>query len=412
MVISDYVRESWARWITSAYTNQDRLRLGEQRTNRIAGRGELRFVAVTSTTINAAVCRSFGDPLTIEQLELAAPQRGQVQVKILASAICHSDIHFFEGAWGGKLPAVWGHEAAGVVEVVGEDVADIEVGDTAVITLIKSCGVCRNCSSDVSVACIGELVTHPTPLRDASGEPVAHGLGTAAFAERAVVDQSQVVVIDDSIAMAPASLLACGVITGIGAAQNTAKIEPGSSVVVIGTGGVGLNAVQGARLSGATTIIAVDLADSKLDAARRFGATHVINSAEQDLNTEVANLTNGAGADYVLVTVGAKQPIEIAPTLLAPNGTAVIVGMPASGVTATIDPVTMAALNQSLLGSKMGTSTIRRDIPELVTSYQNGDLMLDELISGTYRLNEINEAISSVKAGDAVRNVIIFEQDN
>lgn len=369
------------------------------------------FLAVTGTTITAAVCRSFGEPLSIEQLQLAAPESGQVQIKILASAVCHSDIHFFDGAWGGKLPAVWGHEAAGVVEVVGEGVADINVGDRVVITLIKSCGACRNCAAGVSVACVGELANHPTPLTDESGEPVAHGLGTAAFADRTVVDQSQVVVIDSSTAMAPASLLACGVITGVGAARNTAEIEAGSSVVVIGTGGVGLNAVQGARLAGAGVVIAADLADSKLEAARSFGATHVVNSADQDLAAEVAKVTEGAMADYVLVTVGAKQPIEVAPTLLAPNGTAVIVGMPATGVTATIDPVTMAALNQSLLGSKMGTSTIRKDIPELISSYQQGELMLDELITGTYRLDQINEAIDSVKAGTAVRNVILFEQD-
>lgn len=359
--------------------------------------------------MRAAVCRTFGTPLSIENLHLAAPKSGQVQVKVLASAICHSDIHFFDGAWGGRLPAVWGHEAAGVVEIVGDDVSGISVGDHVVITLIKSCGECRNCRSGVSVACTGELTTHPTPLSDAEGNPVAHGLGTAAFADRAVVDQSQVVVIHPEIAMGPASLLACGVITGVGAATNTAKIEAGSSVVVIGTGGVGLNTVQGARLADASTIIAVDLSDEKLEVARTFGATHVVNSAEVDLTEAIRSATDGAMADYVLVTVGAQQPIEQAPLLLAPNGTVVIVGMPASGVTATIDPVTMAALNQSILGSKMGTSTISVDIPELISKYQNGDLLVDELITRTYTIDEINEAIDTVKNGQAVRNVILFD---
>jgi len=364
---------------------------------------------VTSTSVKAAVCRAFGEPLSIEQLQLAPPKTGQVQVKVLASAVCHSDIHFFDNAWGGKLPAVWGHEAAGVVEVVGDGVSEISVGDHVVITLIKSCGSCRNCQSGVSVACTGELTNHPTPLTDADGDPVAHGLGTAAFAERAVVDQSQIVVIDPVVAMGPASLLACGVITGVGAATNTAAIEPGSSVVVIGTGGVGLNAVQGARLAGATTIIAVDLSDDKLAAASTFGATHGVNSGTQDLAAEVRSITDGDMADYVLVTVGAQQPIEQAPLLLAANGTVVIVGMPATGVTATIDPVTMAALNQSILGSKMGTSTIQIDIPELIGKYRSGDLLLDELISRTYTLDEINDAIDSVKQGQAVRNVIVFD---
>lgn len=334
-----------------------------------------------------------------------------MQVKVLASAICHSDIHFFDNAWGGKLPAVWGHEAAGVVEEVGDGVAGIEVGDHVVITLIKSCGACRNCEAGVSVACTGELTNHPTPLTDTDGNPVAHGLGTAAFAERAVVDQSQIVVIDPAMAMGPASLLACGVITGVGAATNTAKIEPGSTVVVIGTGGVGLNAVQGARLAGASMIVAVDLADEKLEAARTFGATHVVNSSTGDLVEAIKTATGGAMADYVLVTVGAKQPIEQAPLLLGANGTVVIVGMPATGVTATIDPVTMAALNQSILGSKMGTSTIGVDIPELITKYQDGELLLDELITRTCTLDEINEAIDSVKNGQAVRNVILFDAD-
>lgn len=329
----------------------------------------------------------------------------------MASAICHSDIHFFDNAWGGKLPAVWGHEAAGVVEVLGDGVTEIDVGDHVVITLIKSCGACRNCLASVSVACTGELTVHPTPLSDANGDPVAQGLGTAAFAERAVVDQSQIVVIETSIAMGPASLLACGVITGVGAAINTAKIEPGSSVVVIGTGGVGLNAVQGARLAGASTIVAVDLADDKLEAARTFGATHVVNSGNEDLAAMVKEITAGQMADYVLVTVGAQQPIEQAPLLLGANGTVVIVGMPATGVTATIDPVTMAALNQSILGSKMGMSTIGVDIPDLISKYHGGELLLDELVTRTYPLDQINQAIESVKNGQAVRNVILFDHD-
>lgn len=359
--------------------------------------------------IRAAVCREFGAPLSIEELYLAAPKSGQVQVKVLASAVCHSDIHFFDGAWGGRLPSVWGHEAAGVVEALGDDVGDIEVGDHVVITLINSCGQCRNCELGVSVACTGEPLGHPSPLTDKNGEPVGHGLGTAAFAERVVVDRSQVVVIDPDMPLEPACLLACGVITGVGAAVNTAEIEPGSKVVVIGTGGVGLNAVQGARLAEAEIIVAVDLSDEKLATARTFGATHVVNSRSEDLRARIKEITQGTMADYVLVTVGAQQPIEQAPLLLAPNGTAVIVGMPATGVTATIDPVTMASLNQSLLGSKMGTSTIEADIPELIDTYRDGDLLLDELITRTYTIDEINEAIDAVKNGHALRNVIVFE---
>lgn len=334
-----------------------------------------------------------------------------MQVKVIASAICHSDIHFFDNAWGGKLPAVWGHEAAGVVEALGDGVHGFEVGDHVVVTLIKSCGTCSNCLAGASVACTGELSNHPTPLSDADGNPVAHGLGTAAFAERAIVDQSQAVVIDAEMDLAPASLLACGVIIGVGAATNTARIRAGSSVVVIGTGGVGLNAVQGARLAGADTIVAVDINDTKLETATQFGATHVVNSSGTDLVAAIGEITDGAMADYVLVTVGAQQPIEQAPTLLAPNGTVVIVGMPATGVTATIDPVTMAALNQSILGSKMGASTISTDIPELVDRYRTGELLLDQLISRTGTLDDINDMIESVKRGESVRTVILFDRE-
>ncbi len=332
-------------------------------------------------------------------------------MRVDASAVCHSDIHFFDGAWGGRLPAVWGHEAAGVVEILGDDVDDLLVGDVVVVTLIKSCGSCRQCLAGFSVACTGALTNHPSPLTDVEGQVVGHGLGTAAFAERVVVDRSQLVAIRADIAPKSACLLACGVITGVGAARNTAKIDPGSTVVVIGTGGVGLNAVQGAKLAGATTIIAVDLADAKLETARTFGANQVINSSVQDLYQAVKTITDGAMADYVLVTVGAAQPIEYAPSLLAPNGTMVIVGMPASGVTTTIDPVTMAALNQSILGSKMGGSTVSKDIPELVERYRAGALLLDELITSTYPIDGINEAIDSVKNGQAIRNVILFEHE-
>lgn len=364
-----------------------------------------------ATQIRAAVCRTFGESLSIENLHLAPPRTGQVEVRILASAVCHSDIHFFDGAWGGRLPAVWGHEAAGVVEALGEGVDDVAIGDLVVVTLIRSCGSCRQCRSGASAVCTGITAGHPSPLSDLDGNPVAQGLGTAAFAERAVVDRSQIVVVDPKIDPNSACLLACGVITGVGAARNTASVEPGSSVVVIGTGGVGLNTVQGARLAGADPIVAVDLTDDRLATARSFGATQVVNSSVQDLYQAVKTITDGEMADYVFVTVGAQAPIEMAPALLAPNGAAVIVGMPASGVTASIDPVTLAAQNQRILGSKMGGATLATDVPELVKKYRSGELMLDELVTATYPIEGINEAIESVKNGQAVRNVIVFAHD-
>jgi Zn-dependent alcohol dehydrogenase len=205
-----------------------------------------------------------------------------------------------------------------------------------------------------------------------------------------------------------ASLLACGVITGVGAVANTARVEVGSDVVVFGCGGVGLNSVQGALLAGARTIVAIDLADSKLAAARSFGATHTLNARTDDVVAEVKAITDGRGADYVFVTVGVKLAYDASYALLAKGGAVVLVGMPPSGVMSEIDPATMAAYSQRILGSKMGASRIAIDIPNLVTLYQQGRLKLDELISGRYKLEEINEAMASVKTGEALRNVIIF----
>jgi len=338
---------------------------------------------MTSTPIRAAVCRAFGEPLTIEDLQLAPPVGNQVQVRVVASAVCHSDIHFFDGAWGGRLPAVWGHEASGVVEALGDDVSNLALGDHVVVTLIRSCGSCRHCEAGVTVACTGAGPAATTPLSDADGNPVGHGLGTAAFAERLIADRSQVVKIDAAIPAGPAALLACGVITGVGAVRNTAQVASGDSVVVIGTGGVGLNAVQGARLAGADPIIAVDLSDDKLKVAAEFGATHLVNPTAGDLRDQISESTSGAMADHVLVTVGAKAAIDGTAELLGPNGSVVIVGMPETGVTTTIDPVTLAAANQRILGSKMGGSVIDRDIPDLVELYLDGSLQLDPLITKT-----------------------------
>lgn len=359
--------------------------------------------------MKAAVCRAFGEPLIIEDVDIAAPQAGEIRVQIAACAICHSDILFADGAWGGELPAVYGHEAAGIVEEVGAGVSNVVPGDHVVVTLIRSCGHCHYCAQGVPVACDATFpLDRESPLRASDGAAVGHGLRTGAFAEYAVVDASQAVVVPKDMAFENASLLACGVITGLGAVTNTAQVPSGSSVVVIGTGGVGLNSVQGAVLCGATTIIAVDLSDEKLEAARLFGATHTINSVGRDVAEDVRSITGGRGADYVFVTVGAKAAFDQSYGLMARTGTVVLVGMPASGVMSQIDPGTIASQSQSILGSKMGSARIQIDIPNLVTLYQQGRLKLDELISDRYPLVRINEAIASVKRGEALRNVIVF----
>ncbi len=360
--------------------------------------------------MKAAVCHAFGEPLVVEDVGIAEPGPGEVKVKIRACAICHSDIFYAEGAWGGVLPAVYGHEAAGVVEKVGDGVKSVAPGDHVVVTLIRSCGHCHYCGQGVPVACETSFPLDETsPLRAADGTSVVHGLRTGAFAESAVVEASQVVSLPKDIAFDVASLLACGVITGLGAVVNTAKVPAGSSVVVIGTGGVGLNSVQGAALCGATTIIAVDLSDDKLEAARRFGATETINPSKTDVRQQVFSMTNGRGADYVFVTVGAKSAFDQSYGLLAKTGSAVLVGMPATGVMSEIDPGTLADQSQRILGSKMGSARIQVDIPNLVELYRQGRIKLDELISGRYRLDEINQAIAEVNRGEALRNVIVFE---
>lgn len=359
--------------------------------------------------MKAAVCRAFGQPLVVEDLNLAATGPSEVRVAVSAVAICHSDISYADGSWGGTLPAVYGHECSGVVEEVGAGVTTVAVGDHVVVTLIRSCGHCRGCSRGNPVTCTTQFrLDEHSPLTDSSGASVAQVMRTGGFAERVLVHESQCVTIPKSMDLTSASLLACGVITGFGAVTNTAKVPAGSDVVVVGTGGVGLNAIQGARISGARIVVAVDVADSKLEAARAFGATHGVNSATDDVAARVSDLTEGRGADYVFVTVGAKAAFDSSYGMLARGGSVVLVGMPASGVMSEIDPGTMAAYSQNVLGSKMGSARIRIDIPMLVDLYEQGRLKLDELVTRTYRLDEINEAIAAVKRGEALRNVVVF----
>lgn len=360
--------------------------------------------------MKAAVCREFGKPLVIEQLELAPPGPGEIRVKIAACAICHSDIHYAEGAWGGDLPAVYGHEAAGVVEATGPGVADLKAGDHVVVTLIRSCGHCHYCSRGEPHVCETKTALDETsPLTAGDGSPVVHGLRTGAFAEYAVVHESQAAAIPKDMPLDSASLLACGVITGLGAVVNTARVRPGADIAVVGCGGVGLNSIQGAAIAGAGRIIAVDIVDSKLEAAKQFGATHTVDGKAADAAKRVRAITERRGADYVFVTVGAKAAIEQALRMIGSAGTVVVVGIPESGLMAEFEPARFASIGQNILGSKMGSTSVRKDIPWLVSLYQQGRLKLDELITARYPLEQINEAIASTNSGEALRNVIVFD---
>jgi len=362
--------------------------------------------------VKAAVCRSFGKPLQIEDLQLDPPRTGEVRIAVAACAICHSDIHFADGAWGGALPAVYGHEAAGVVEEIGPDVHRVKFGDHVVVSLLRSCGRCFFCERDESHLCEGEFPADREPrLHTRDGEPVAQAMHTGAFAEEVVVDESQVAVVPPLLPYDVASLLGCSVITGLGAVLNRAEVPEGSSVVVVGTGGVGLSSIQGAVLCGAEPIIASDVSCAKRDAAKLFGATHAVDPAGDDPAAEVRALTGGRGADYVFVTVGRVDAIEQGLTYVRRGGTLVVVGMAAAGEMFGVMAVDLVHDDIRILGSKMGSARFEIAVPRIVELYESGRLKLDELITGRFRLDEINEAIAASRDGDTVRNVIVLEAE-
>lgn len=360
--------------------------------------------------MKAAVCWEQGKPLTIEDLTLAPPQTGEVKVRISACAICQSDIHFLDGGWSDIVPVVYGHEAAGTVEEVGSGVLNVKPGDRVIVSLIRSCGECPSCKADAGYLCVeGHPLDDGHHMRTSKGQVVRAGLHTGAFAEEVIVDQSQVVPVLPDMPMASASLLACGVITGFGAVKHTANMRKGASAVVIGTGGVGLNCIQGAHIGEAEQLIAVDLSEEKLTAAKEFGATHSVNPLKDDAVEAVKTLTNG-GADYVFVAAGAQKALEQGIEMLGRGGTVVLVGMPGEDVKLAVDPVDIAASGKRILGSKMGSTNLERDIPELLTHYQSGRLKLDELISSTLPLSQINEAINESRAGHGLRNVVMMDE--
>ncbi|MEP1585453.1 MAG: alcohol dehydrogenase catalytic domain-containing protein [Tateyamaria sp.] len=361
-------------------------------------------------TIKAAVCHEFGAPLVIEDIQLRAPEFGEVEVTLDAVAICHSDISYASGAWGGSLPAVYGHEAAGIVSAVGDHVSSVAVGDSVVVTLIRSCGTCPTCAGGKPTGCETPYDGDHGPIRTSDGGKLHQAMACGGFAEKVVVDQKQLVKISDKIAKDVASLIACGVITGVGAVVNSAGLRAGQDVVVIGAGGVGLNAIQGARIAGARRIVAVDMSEEKLEDARAFGATDGVLATLDAPWRAAYKALGGKGADAVIVTVGAIPAYEQAPRYLGVGGKVIMVGMPHSNSFAKYEPVILAALGQGMVGSKMGDVVIQRDIPWMVDLYEQGRLQLDSLISGRWSLDQINEAIEDTKGGKARRNVIVFKR--
>lgn len=359
--------------------------------------------------MKAAVCYEFGKPLVVEEVSLDPPQKGEVKVRLTATAVCHSDIHAIRGELFAAVPFVAGHESAGYIEEVGEGVTSVKPGDAVIVSLLASCGKCLYCRTARPHMCEARWpLERESRLHNKQGQALGHGFKTATFAEYAIVDQSQTVTIPEDMPMDRAALLACGVITGFGAVVNRARVRPLESVVVVGIGGVGLSAVQGAAICGAYPVIAVDVLDSKLEAARVFGATHTVNAAKGDAVAAVRQLTSGRGADYVFVAVGSGAVIEQGFDMAGPRGATVIVGLPEVNKKVGMPPFSFLRPEKVLMGSFMGTTNLSVDIPKLVTLYRAGKLKLDELITARYPLAQINEAIAAVMRGEALRNVIVF----
>jgi S-(hydroxymethyl)glutathione dehydrogenase/alcohol dehydrogenase len=357
--------------------------------------------------MRAAVCHAFGEPLAVEEVELAGPGHGEVRVRLEACAVCHSDVAYASGAWGGALPAIYGHEAAGVVEAVGDAAGGLAPGDHVVVTLVRSCGTCHVCRRGQPALCSARFaLDERSPLHTAGGAEIVQGLRTAGFAEEVVVHCSQAVRIRPEMPLDRACLLACGVVTGYGAVVNAAAVAAGDSVAVIGAGGVGVNCIQGAVLAGAEPIIAIDLVPAKLVAARAFGATHVLDSSGEDAACAVRALTGGRGADCAIVAAGATAAVHSALALVRRGGTVVIVGMPPAGATVAVDTAGLAHDGIRILGCKLGATRPAVDIPLLVDLYLERRLMLDELISSRVPLALINDAVAAATRGDGLRAVI------
>jgi S-(hydroxymethyl)glutathione dehydrogenase/alcohol dehydrogenase len=360
--------------------------------------------------MKAAICYEFNEPLVIEDIEIASPGKGEVKVRLAATAICHSDTHDIKGELPGPVPFVPGHESAGYVDETGPGVTSVKVGDPVVVSLLASCGECYYCITGFPHLCI-EKFAPPANVRlhNKQGKPLAQRGNIGGFAEYVLVDESQVVKVPADILLDRACLLACGVSTGFGSVVNRARVRPFQSVVVMGVGGVGINAVQGAAYAGAFPIIAVDILDNKMRMAMDFGATHMVNAGRKDAAEAIKELTGGRGVEFVFVTVGSIAAIKQGLSFTAPRGTVVIVGLPPATEQLCFSPLELIPMEKNLIGGYMGATNLKVDIPNLITMYQTGRLKLDELITGRYPLNSINEAIESTEKGEGIRNVIMFE---
>lgn len=366
--------------------------------------------------IKAAVLPAPAQAVEVRDVDLAEPKAGEVLVRIGGSGLCASDLNAVDGKRRlVPFPAVLGHEAAGVVEAVGPGVQRVGRGDHVVVTILPSCGHCPNCLTGRPNHCTvaadamsaGNLLEGSSRLRDGE-QRLNHFLTVSSFAECAVVAESNLTVIDAAMPLDRAALIGCAVLTGFGAVQNTAKVKRGDRVAVFGCGGVGLSAIQGARIAGADQIIAVDLQPNKLELARALGATHTVDAGQPDVPEAVRQATDNRGVDHAFEAAGRSETIEQAWQSLAVGGMVTVIGTLKTGSKLTLDAAPLIE-EKRIGGCYLGSSSPARDIPALVTLYLDGELRLDELVSRRIGLTDLNDAFDRLRAGTEARQVVVFD---
>ena len=364
------------------------------------------------TQIKAAVFREVYKPLSIETIDVDEPRASEVLIRTVASGVCHSDLHVVDGNSRFDLsnPIVLGHEAAGVVEAVGDAVSTVQAGDHVVACLSGFCGHCEQCLSGHPNLCTGDIVARRChkPRLSQHGRELSQFLNLGTYAEKMLVHENSIVKVDADLPLDRVALISCGVLTGLGAALRTAGIEPGQTVAVYGCGGVGLSIVQGARIAGARQIIAVDQFDSKIEMAMGVGATHSVNSSQADPVEAIRELTAGAGVDHAFEAVGIGSLMRQAIESLGIRGTCTIVGVPPPS---TVIEVPFMAIRPEckVQTSRMGSNRFRIDIPRYLDFYRQGRLLLDEMVTVRSELGGVNEAFRAMKAGEVARTVLTFE---
>jgi S-(hydroxymethyl)glutathione dehydrogenase/alcohol dehydrogenase len=365
--------------------------------------------------MRAAVLHEPGAPVTVEEVELEAPHEDEVLVRVAAAGVCRSDLHFAEGELGdGRWPMVLGHEGAGVVEEVGARVTHVAPGDRVAFCFVPSCGTCRPCHAGrpnlceraARAALRGTLLDGTSRLRF-DGATLQHCLLTSCFAERAVVAGAGAIPLPESVPLWQAALLGCGVITGVGAVRNTARVRIGESVCVVGCGGVGLQVIAGARLAGATPIVAVDRDPAKLELALRRGATHAVDAAEG--GRAIRRLTGG-GVDHAFEVVGIPETIRLAWDTLRPGGTAVVVGLAPKGVDVSLPAIEFLS-EKSILGCYYGSANVAVELPELVQLVLDGRLELGDVVSHFTDLDGVEAALQRLRAGEGARTIVVLDRE-